>query len=119
MRSRHSSFDRPHESLRVRIAVRRFWRNQDDADVVFLQDFPELRCIFRISVDDEVRVALEKAIVECGDIEPHLLHEESIRVGCRRRDMNATSPQLNNEEDVEGDQAHGSPDFGGEEVGTG
>ena len=47
-------FHGTHESLGVRIAVRRFWRNWDDVHIVFLQDFSKLSCIFRVSVDDEV-----------------------------------------------------------------
>ena len=34
-------FDRAHEALRVRIAVRRFCRNRDDVHVVFLQELLE------------------------------------------------------------------------------
>ena len=34
-------FDRAHETLRVRIAVRRFGRNRDDVHVVFLQELLE------------------------------------------------------------------------------
>ncbi len=56
-------FDGTYEALRVRIAVRRFWRNWDDVHIVFLQNFSKLSCLFRISVDDEVRVASEKAFV--------------------------------------------------------
>ncbi len=71
-----------YEALRVRIAVRRFWRNRDDVHIVFLQDFWKLSYIFRISVDDEVRVTSEKAVIECREVQSDLFHEESVRVWC-------------------------------------
>ena len=80
MRSRHSSFTGTHEALSVRIAVRRFWRNRDDVDVILLHNFSKLRSMFRISVDDEIRVTSEKAVVERSDVERNLFHEDSVRV---------------------------------------
>ncbi len=71
-----------YEALRVRIAVRRFWGNRDDVHIVFLQNFSKLRGVFRILVDDEVRVASEKAVVERGKVERNLFHEDSVRVWC-------------------------------------
>ena len=54
----------------MRITVRRFWRYQNDVHVVFLQDFSELRRVFRISVYNEVGVASEKAIVVSASCAP-------------------------------------------------
>jgi hypothetical protein len=62
-------FEGTHEALRMRIAIRGTWPNRDDVGSVFLQDFSKLSCIFRISVDDEVRVASEKAVVERREVE--------------------------------------------------
>ena len=83
------------------------------------RNFSKLRCVFRISVDDEVRVASEKAIVERGKVERYLFHEDSVRVWCGYRDMYPAGLQLNREQDVERNQTRGSPDFGGEEIGSG
>ena len=103
----------------VNSASTRFCRNRDNVHVVFLQDFSKFRCVFRISVDDEVRVALEKAVVERGKVERYLFHEDSVRVWCGYRDMDPAGLQLNREQDVERNQTRGSPDFGGEAIGSG
>ena len=74
---------------------------------------------FESRFDDEVRVASEKAVVERGKVERYLFHEDAVRVWCGYRDMDPAGLQLNREEDVERNQTRGSPDFGGEEIGSG
>ncbi len=111
-------FDGTYEALRVRIAVRRFWGNRDDVHIVFLQDFLKLSCLFRISVDDEVRIASKKAVVERREVERDLFHEDSVWVWCGCREMDPAGLQLNDEKNVERDQTRGSPELGSEEFGS-
>jgi len=75
-------FDGSNEALSMRNAIRRFWRNRYDVHIVFLQDFSKLVRVLGISIQDEMRKPVEKAVVERSEIECDLFHEESVRVWC-------------------------------------
>ena len=81
-----------------------------------LQDGVERLRIFAVAVMYEMRRGLKRA-VEAGDV-PRLLRNP-FRVRMRRRacDEDSARPDVDEEEDVAGDEAAGCPDMGREEVG--
>ena len=108
--------DRSDESFGVGVQVGRARRQTDDLDAGVIQEISERRSELGIPVQDQELLFCEEAINRISDISSDLQHPGFIRVGSDPGDLNLPRRQLNNEEDIESDEATRCLDLDGEEV---
>ena len=91
-------------------------RQPDGFDSCRLQDSVERLRIFAVAVMYEMRRGLKRA-VEAGDVPRLLRNPFRVRMRRRARDEDSARPDVDEEEDIVGDESAGCPDMGCEEVG--
>ncbi len=103
-------FQATEESFHVRVAIRASWGRDDRLHIrVFLKEITK-RHEFGIAVNQKMRVVNEKPVLAIGQIAGHLSDPRAIRIGGDSRNMNPTSLEILDDENVHRDEPAESPD---------
>ena len=92
------------------------WRQDDRFDVGILLQKISQRQKLSITIDEQMRVILEKTVERIGEVACHLADPSSIGFFCDTGHVNLSRFQVHHHQDVERDHSTQRPDFGGGEV---
>ena len=117
--ARHSSFCRPNPAFRESVEIGTSRWKDEGPDASRVQEAPEGGAELAVPVMDEKASAGQKAPVGHGDVAGDLLHPLLVGVRCQPGNVDLPAGEVDEEEDVVGNQSLERPDLCREEVGGG
>ncbi len=112
------ALNRKHESLGVRVQIRGSDWQAHDVRSGAGENVTKLLRVLPVAIQDQVALLEEESVESIGQIVSHLEHEVAVRIRCDAGDVDASSRELQEEQDVIGDEAPGPGHHDREEVGS-